>query len=143
MYKFGTKKNREDVVALRWPKACLCCGTDVEQDLEPLYAIVGKFHEEKQTQVLVKLPGFFYMCNDCTVDIDSAVNHLQEKQDNLFKLAESLQVAPWTEFIELEKDGCIKIPEGVFKEKLQKANPDACTKSKENPFKVLKGKLPK
>ncbi len=148
MYKFTDKKNREDVIALRWPKACLSCGTDMPKTADPRHAIVGMFHVDKKTsrgdkrhtQVLVKLPGFFYMCKDCTVVIDSAVDNPPK---NLEKLVETLQENPWMEFIELEKSGHVKLPDGLFKEKLQEANPDAWFKTKENPMTILKHGIPK
>ena len=143
MYKFSDKKNREDVIALRWPKACLSCGTNMLETADPRHAIVGRFHVDKKTtrndrrhtQVLVKLPGLFYMCEDCTSVINVAVN---KPPKNLEKLVETLQESPWMEFIEVEKSGHVKLPDGVFKEKLQNANPDAWFKKKENPMSKLK-----
>ncbi len=115
----------------------------MHETADPRHAIVGKFHVDKKTsrddkrhtQVLVKLPGFFYMCEECTLVIDSAVDNPPK---NLEKLAETLQESPWMEFIELEKSGHIKLPDGLFKEKLQDANPDALFKKKENPLSKLK-----
>ena len=80
LYKFAKKKNREDVIALRWPKACISCGTDMPQTADSRHAIVGLFHVDKKTirgdkrhtQVLVKLPGLFYMCEECTTVIATA-----------------------------------------------------------------------
>ncbi len=143
MYKFSDKKNREDVVALRWPKACLSCGADVSETAHPHHAILGKFHVDKKTtrgdrrhtQVLVKLPGFFYMCEECSLDIESAV---KDSPKNLEKLVETLHECPWVEFIEVERSGHVKLPDGLFKEKLQNLNPDACFKKKENPMTILK-----
>ena len=143
MYKFGDKKNREDVIVLRWPKACLSCGTDIPQTVDSRHAIVGMFHVDKKTsrgdkrhtQVLVKLPGFFYMCEKCAMVIDIAV---KEPPKNLEKLVETLQESPWMEFIELEKSGYVKLPDGLFKEKLQNANPGAWFKTKNSPMTVLK-----
>ena len=148
MYKFADKKNREDVIALRWPKACLSCGTDMPKTADPRPAIIGLFHVDKKTsrgdkrhtQVLVKLPGFFYMCEECTLVIDSA---LDNPPKNLEKLAETLQESPWMEFIEVEKSGHVKLPDGLFKEKLQEENPDALLKTKENPMNRLKRGLSK
>ncbi len=148
MYKFADKKNREDVIALRWPKACLSCGTDMPKTADPRHAIVGKFHVDKKTsrgdrrhtQVLVKLPGFFYMCEECSQVIDSAVDNPPK---NLEKLAETLRESPWMEFIEVEKSGHVKLPDGLFKEKLQDANPDAWLKTKENPMNKLKHEMSK
>lgn len=143
MYKFSDKKNREDVIALRWPKACLSCGVDVPETANPRHAIIGKFYVDKttsrgdrrHTQVLVKLPGFFYVCEECTLYIESAV---KDPPKSLEKLVETLHECPWMEFIEVEKSGHIKIPDGLFKEKLQKLNPDAWFKKKENPMTILK-----
>lgn len=144
MYKFSDKKNREDVIALRWPKACLSCGVDTTTD--PRHGIIGMFHVDKKTtrgdrrhtQVLVKLPGFFYMCKECTSVIDTAT---KQPPKNLEKLVESLRESPWMEFIEVEKSGHVKLPDGVFKEKLQDANPDAWFKSKDCPMSLLKKKM--
>lgn len=143
MYKFSNKKNREDVIALRWPQACLSCGTDIPKTADPRHAIIGLFHVDKKTsradkrhtQVLAKLPGLFYMCNECTLVIDSAVDNPPK---NLEKLAVTLQESPWMEFIELEKTGFVKLPDGLFKEKLQSANPDAWLKTKASPMVKLK-----
>ena len=148
MYKFSDKKNREDVIALRWPKACLSCGIDMPSSSDPQHAIVGLFHVDKRTtrddkrhtQVLLKLPGFFYMCDDCTMVIDSAVN---DPPKNHEKLVETLRESPWMEFIELEKSGIVKLPDGLFKEKLQSANPDAWLKTKKSPMVKLKVLLSK
>ena len=142
MYKFSNMKNREDIVALRWPKACLSCGTDMPENINPQHAIVGKFHVDKKTtrndkrhtQVLLKLPGFFYMCEDCSLIVDSASKNPPKGFE---KLIENLQENPWMEFIELEKTGHVKIPDGLFKEKLQTANPDAWFKRKKSPFEKL------
>ncbi len=147
MYRFADKKNREDVIALRWPKACLSCGVDMPMNADPRHAIVGLFHVDKKasradkrhTQVLVKLPGFFYICDECTLVIDSAVDNPPKNPE---KLAETLQESPWMEFIELEKSGHVKLPDGLFKEKLQDANPDAWFKTKENPMNKLKHGVP-
>lgn len=143
MYKFGEKKNREDVIALRWPKACLSCGTNMLETAHPRHAIIGEFYvdrkttrnDRRHTQVLVKLPGLFYMCEDCTSVINAAVN---KPPKNLEKLVVTLQESPWMEFIEVEKSGHVKLPDGVFKEKLQNANPDALLKTKKNPMSRLK-----
>jgi len=147
LYKFGNKKNREDVIALRWPKACLSCGSDTP-DADSRHAIVGLFHVDKKTsrsdkrhtQVLLKLPGFFYMCDECTSVIDSAIN---ARPKNLDKLVQTLHESPWMEFIELEKSGYVILPDSLFKEKLQSANPTARFKTKENPMSVLNRELAK
>ena len=47
------------------------------------------------------------------------------------------------EFIELEKSGYVILPDGLFKEKLQSANPTARFKAKENPMVVLKREIAK
>ena len=143
MYKFSNKKNREDVIALRWPKACLSCGCDVPLSTDSRHGIIGLFHVDKKTtrgdkrhtQVLVKLPGLFYMCKECTNLIDSSVISAPKKYE---KFIQSLQESPWMEFIEIEKSGLVKVPEGIFREKLQEANPDALLKIKENPMTTLK-----
>lgn len=143
MYKFSNKKNREDVIALRWPKACLSCGIDVPPEIEAQHGIIGLFYVDKKTtrkdkrhtQVLVKLPGFFYMCGECSTLIDNVAAVPPKK---LEKLIRALQESPWMEFIEVEKSGHVKLPEGAFKEKLQKVNPEAKFKSKQSPMDVLK-----
>ena len=143
MYKFTDKKNREDVIAFRWPKACLSCGIDMPQNSDSRHGIIGLFHVDKKTtrgdrrhtQVLVKLPGFFYMCDDCTTVIDAAVKNPPK---NLEKFVETLQESPWMEFIEVEKSGHIKLPDGLFKEKLQGENPEAWLKIKDSPMAKLK-----
>ena len=142
MYKFSDKKNREDVIALRWPKACLSCGVDVPH-LDPRHGIIGLFHVDKKTtrgdkrhtQVLLKLPGFFYVCEECSIVIETA---LKNPPRNLGKLVEALHESPWVEFIEVEKSGHVGLPDGLFKEKLLKANPDAWLKRKESPMLRLK-----
>lgn len=143
LYKFADKKNREDVIALRWPKACMSCGVDVPQTSDSRHGIIGLFHVDKKTtrkdkrhtQVLLKLPGFFYMCDECTSLIDATVKRLPKK---LEKLVVTLQESPWMEFIEVEKSGHVRLPDGLFMEKLQDANPDACLKIKESPMTRLK-----
>ena len=143
LYKFGDKKNREDVIALRWPKACLSCGIDTPESVDPIHAIVGLFHVDKKTsrgdkrhtQVLLKLPGYFYMCGECTIVIDTAVKNPPKNHE---KMVETLHESPWMEFIALEKSGQVKLPDGLFKEKLQSANPDAWFKTKKNPMVKLK-----
>jgi len=148
LYKFSNKKNREDVIALRWPNACLSCGTDMPPTSDPQHAIVGLFHVDKKTtrddkrhtQVLLKLPGFFYMCEECTMVIDAAVENLPKNHE---KLVETLHESPWIEFVELEKSGHVKLPDGLFKEKLQSANPDAWLKTKKSPMVKLKQLLSK
>jgi hypothetical protein len=143
LYKFSDKKNREDVIALRWPKACLACGTDMPENTDPRHAIIGLFHVDKRTtrddrrhtQVLVKLPGFFYMCTDCLGIIETAAD---AHPKNLKKLLETLKESPWMEFIEVEKTGHVKLPDGLFKEKLKDANPDAWLKVKRDPMSRLK-----
>ncbi|MHA2064996.1 MAG: hypothetical protein ACXABY_11535 [Candidatus Thorarchaeota archaeon] len=112
-------------------------------DSHPQHGIVGKFHvdtktsrdDKRHTQVLLKLPGFFYVCEDCTLVIDSAV---ENPPRNLEELVENLKENPWMEFIQLEKSGEVKIPEGQFKEKLRAANPDARFKTKKSPMAELK-----
>ncbi|MHA2027556.1 MAG: hypothetical protein ACW98U_16780 [Candidatus Thorarchaeota archaeon] len=146
MYKFSDKKNREDVIALRWPKACLTCGVDVPETTHPRHAIIGKFHVDKKTtrsdkrhtQVLVKLPGFFYVCEECTQEIESVV---KDPPNNLEKLVETLKESPWMEFIEVEKTGHVKLPDGLFKEKLESANPDGLFKKKDNPMTRLRSEV--
>lgn len=136
-------KNREDVIALRWPRACLSCGVDVPANAYPRNAIVGLFHVDKkqsrgdrrETQVLLKLPGFFYICHSCSDEITSA---LEMPPKGLEKLVENLDGSPWVEFIELEKSGHVKIPDGSFKEKLQCENPDAWLKPKDCPMSILR-----
>ena len=143
LYKFSDKKNREDVIALRWPKACLSCGTDVPEAVDPRHAIIGLFHVDKKTtrgdrrhtQVLVKLPGFFYMCESCSTVIDTAAKDPPRK---LEKLVKTLKESPWMEFIEVEKTGHVRLPDGLFKQKLHEANPDAWLKTKRSPMTKLK-----
>ena len=137
MHRFATKKNREDIISLRWPKACLSCGSDLTSQEDSRYAIVGKFHVVKQIQVLIKLPGFFYICNKCDMEIELAVTNSEGKSERYKKLIKNLQEAPWNEFIELEKSGIVRIPNGVFKKKLQESNPDAKFKAKDCPMKEL------
>lgn len=142
MYKFSDKRNREDVIALRWPKACLSCGADMPEDSHPQHGIVGKFHvdrtpspgDKRHTQVLLKLPGFFYMCERCKLVIDSASENPPRRIETLI---ENLEENPWMEFIELEVSGHVKIPDGLFKEKLQAENPDASFKAKRSPMDEL------
>jgi hypothetical protein len=146
LYKFSDKKNREDVIALRWPKACLSCGAEMPEDTHPRHAIVGTFYVDKKThrgdrrhtQVLVKLPGFFYMCMPCEEVINSAFKTLPK---NMEKLVETLQESPWMEFIEVEKNGVVKLPKGRFKERLREVNPDAWLKSKTCPMTELKRQM--
>ena len=143
LYKFADKKNREDVIALRWPKACLSCGIDVPPTTDSRHGIIGLFHvvkkttrgDRRHTQVLVKLPGLFFMCDDCTSVIDAAA---KDPPKNLEKLTETLHESPWMEFIEVEKSGHVKVPDGLYKEKLQRVNPDAWLKTKEDPMTKLK-----
>ena len=143
MYKFADKKNREDVIALRWPKACLSCGVDMPETADSRHGVIGLFHVDKKTtrgdkrhtQVLVKLPGFFYMCDECSAVIVAAVN---QPPKNLEKLSETLHESPWMEFIEVEKNGHVKLPDGLFKKKLQDANPDVRLKTKDSPLSRLK-----
>jgi hypothetical protein len=143
LYKFADKKNREDVIALRWPKACLSCGVDMPETADSRHGIIGLFYVDKKTtrgdrrhtQVLVKLPGFFYMCKECSSVIDAAVD---KPPQNLEKLVEILQESPWMEFIEVEKSGHVRLPDGLFKEKLQETNPDAWFKTKDSPMSRLK-----
>lgn len=137
MHKFATKKNREDIISLRWPQACLSCGDDVPSHSDSRYAIVGMFHVVKQTQVLIKLPGFFYFCEKCDNEIALAANNIEGNSQRYRKLIETLQDAPWNEFIELEKTGIVKIPDGKFKQKLQEVNPEAKFKAKDCPMKEL------
>jgi hypothetical protein len=139
LYKFSDKKNREDVIALRWPKACLSCGVDVSENVLPRHGIIGKFHVDKKTsrrdrrhtQVLIKLPGFFYMCEVCASEIETA---FKNPPANLEKFVETLHESPWMEFIEVEKSGHVRLPEGLFKERLESANPDGLFKKKANPM---------
>ena len=146
MYKFADKKNREDVIALRWPKACLSCGIDVPPTTDSRHGIIGLFHVDKKTtrgdrrhtQVLLKLPGFFYRGEECVAVIDTAV---KEPPKKLEKLVEVLQESPWMEFIEVETAGHIKLPDGLFKKKLQDENPEAMLKAKDNPMNKLKRTL--
>ncbi|MFX1369492.1 MAG: hypothetical protein ACFFAY_12910 [Promethearchaeota archaeon] len=142
MYKFDTKAKREDVIALRWPKACLSCGSDMPEDSHPRYAIVGLFYvEKKHTQVLVKLPGHFYTCNTCSREISSQIGEPSQKPSKLEQLALNLMDNPWNEFIELTKHGVVKIPDGSFKSKLQEANPDASFGTKTCPLSLLRQSL--
>ena len=143
MYKVARKKNREDVVALRWPKACLSCGIEIPSHIHPRYAIVGMFHTVKQTQVLVKMPGFFYMCNQCSTTVESALSEEYEKPPAIEKLALRLQESPWNEFIKLEKEGAVRIPLGLFREKLQNANPEAVIRNRSCPMNELKQEISK
>jgi len=139
LYKFSDKKNREDVIALRWPEACLSCGVDVPETVHPRHGIIGKFYVDKKTsrgdrrhtQVLVKLPGLFYMCEECASEIETAV---MDPPENLEKFVETLHESPWMEFIEVEKSGYVRLPEGRFKEKLESANPDGLFKRKDDPM---------
>ena len=148
MYKFSNKKNREDVIALRWPKACLSCGSEMSAKSDAQHAIVGLFHvdrkttrdDKRHTQVLLKLPGFFYMCDECSLVIEGAVVNPPKNHE---KLVETLHESPWMEFIELEKSGHVILPDGPFKEKLQEVNPDAWFKTKKNPMVKLKQLLSK
>jgi hypothetical protein len=148
LYRFDDKKNREDVIPLRWPKACLSCGVDVPPEAESRHGIIGLFYVDKKTtrkdkrhtQVLVKLPGFFYMCTDCSSLIDTIAANPPKKLDKLIK---TLQDSPWMEFIEVEKSGHVRLPDGTFKEKLQNANPEARFKSKQSPMDLLKGEISK
>jgi hypothetical protein len=143
LYRFTDKKNREDVIALRWPKACLACGVDMPETADSHHGIIGLFYVDKKTtrgdkrhtQVLVKLPGYFYMCEECSTVIDAAV---EQPPKNLEQLVETLHESPWMEFIRVEKTGHIRVPDGLFKEKLQEANPDAWLKTKDCPFCRLK-----
>ena len=145
MYTFQDKKNREDVVALRWPKACLSCGIDMPMDAHPQHGIVGLFHVDKKTtrgdkrhtQVLVKMPGFFYLCKKCTGAVEEFLNSPIEKKHGHDKIAQRILDSPWMEFIELEKTGAVRIPEGVFRRRLQTQNPDAEFRSKECPMRKL------
>ena len=146
MYKFSEKKNREDVIALRWPRACLSCGDDIPESVHPRHGIIGKFYVDKKTtrgdrrhtQVLVKLPGLFYMCEKCESEIKSAGKNPPEK---LEKFIETLHEGPWMEFIEVEKSGQVRLPDGRFKERLETANPDGLFKKKDNPMIKLRSGL--
>jgi hypothetical protein len=146
LYKFANKKNREDVIALRWPKACLSCGVDIPESLHPRHAVIGEFYVDKKTtrgdrrhtQVLVKLPGLFYICEECALEIETA---FKDPPEDLQKLVETLHEGPWMEFIEVEKTGHVRLPEGQFKEKLESANPDGLFKKKKNPMVRLRGAM--
>ena len=138
MYKFSDKKNREDVIALRWPKACLLCGSDAVFENDARYAIVGNFYVQKKTQVLIKLPGFFYMCNECSAIIESVIEQFKDNNEKLVEIAVKLKEAPWNQILELERNGCIRLPEGEFKAKLSNINPEGCFQGMTNPMEMLK-----
>jgi hypothetical protein len=70
------------------------------QNTDSRHGIIGLFHIDKKTtrgdkrhtQVLVKLPGFFYMCDDCITVIHTAV---KDSPKTLEKLVETLNESPW------------------------------------------------
>lgn len=140
MYRFGTKMNREDVIALRWPKACLSCGSDIASNVDARYAILGMFHDTKDTQILLKLAGFFYICDVCNAEFGQAQSH---QSSRVRQLAASLIERPWTEFIILEKDGVIVIPQGIFYDKLKEMNPDLVAKHHVSPMNRLRSLIEK
>ena len=113
------------------------------ENTDPRHGIIGLFHvdkkaargEKRHTQVLVKLPGFFYICEECSAIIDAAANRPGKNVKNLVKI---LHESPWMEFFEVEKTGHVKLPNGLFKEKLQELNPEAWLKTKEHPMSKLK-----
>jgi len=78
------------------------------------------------------------MCEDCTSMIDASV---ESPPKNLEKLVETLHESPWMEFIEVEKSGHVKLPDGPFKQKLQRLNPDAWLRTKSDPMNKLKNAL--
>ncbi|MFW9920654.1 MAG: hypothetical protein ACFFED_13705 [Candidatus Thorarchaeota archaeon] len=127
--------NREDVLAFRWPEACLSCGQMMLSDGKSRYAILGMFHEAKDTQILLKLAGFFYMCNRCEDEIEVAVDNPSRK---ISSLAMKLREHPWNEFIALEKDGSVRVPEGPFRNKLSEMNPEAIIKTHNCPMTKLR-----
>ena len=122
--------SREDVIALR----CMFCGSEMLQKVDSRYAILGKFHTIKNVQVLLKLAGFFYVCDACNNQIEKGLNHYSKK---ITELANKLNEFPWNEYIELEKEGLIRIPEGKFKDLLMTLNPELRSKSKKDPFNLL------
>ncbi len=127
--------NREDVIALRWPHACLSCGQDVSPHIDSRYAILGMFHETKDTQILLKLAGFFYICEECDEEITEALSH---PSDKVVELARHLKEHPWNEFIHLEKDGTIRVPQGEFSKKLLKMNPEVDMKENRSPIEQMR-----
>ncbi|MBD3408301.1 MAG: hypothetical protein GF411_19415 [Candidatus Lokiarchaeota archaeon] len=132
MYRFGTQENREDVIALRWPRACLLCGVKASDEDSPQYAILGEFYEEKNTQVLLKMPGFFFVCNGCTQTIQKST-----EMGNSQELAQKLMKHPWKAILKLEKNGTVNLPNGVFKNKLLQLNPDGKFGSIDDPMKTI------
>ncbi len=145
LYTFQDKKNREDIVALRWPKACLSCGTDISSDAHPMHGIVGLFHvdrkttrgDRRHTQVLLKMPGLFHMCEICVGEVQTFLDSPSEKRRDHVEVATRLLESPWMEFFELEKTGVLRLPEGRFRDRLQELNPNAVLRSKDCPLQRL------
>ena len=75
------------------------------------------------------------MCRECTAVINTAAKNPPKK---LEKLVKTLEESPWMGFVEAEKTGHVRLPDGLFKQKLQDANPEAWLKTKQNPMTKLK-----
>lgn len=132
---------------LRWPDACVSCGSNSIADVTPEYIpkviTVKKDVSGTETRFWYKVKAKLYLCMECRQEILTAKEIPSKGFRGHGDLIEKLLNDPYGSFLGMHHEGGVAIAEGPFLDELISLNPENTLYKMKNPLVELRKKLPK
>ncbi|MFW9848086.1 MAG: hypothetical protein ACFFF4_03035 [Candidatus Thorarchaeota archaeon] len=153
MLKFTQYKSQVDLLILKWPKACMSCGSTEVGNIQPKYksmtpsrvrttgieGLGGKTETTINTIMKLKL----YLCTDCNNQINTFAKIRGKGFGKREGPAFSLKVNPYSKFVVLDGNGDVHIADSPFFDMMKEINPILKPKKIKHPFDVIREQIPK
>ncbi|MFX1484322.1 MAG: hypothetical protein ACFFCP_14165 [Promethearchaeota archaeon] len=153
MLKFTQYKSQFDLLILRWPKACMSCGSTEVDNIQPKYnsmtpsrvssiglkELGGKTETTINTIMKMKL----FLCKDCNNQINTFAKIRGKGFGKREGPAFRLKVNPYSKFVILDEYGEVHIADSPFFGIMMESNPKLKPKKIKHPFDVIREQMPK
>lgn len=153
MLKITKYASQFDLYILKWPKACMSCGSTNVDNVTPRYKTVDSQHiktsglaglgGETKTTVKTMMKMKLYLCLDCRQEILKLSKIQHKKFEKAQHKALGLRANPYDEFIGLKNDGRVVIADSAYIELMKELNPDLKPEKMKNPLVELRKEVPK
>ena len=142
-----------DLYILKWPNACMACGSTNLDKISPRYKTidsskvrssgVASLGGETKTTVNIMIKMKLFLCFDCKKEIHTAAKIPSKGFRGHGDLVQKLKNEPYEQFVTLTDSGHVWIAESPFLEMMLELNPELKPKKGKNPLVELRKKIPK
>ncbi|MHA1906097.1 MAG: tetratricopeptide repeat protein [Candidatus Thorarchaeota archaeon] len=153
MLKITKYASQFDLYILKWPKACMACGSTNLDKISPRYKTidsrnvrtsgVATIGGETKTTVNTMMKTKLFLCYNCKKEIHTAVKIPSKGSRGHGELAKKLKDGPYDQFVTLGKNGRVWIAEGPYLEMIMELNPELNPLKGKNPLMEMRKKIPK